>query len=79
MQQAIQFNSTVESGIIRIPEQYIKEMPSNVKVTVTPIVPLNIKIGANAKAGMLTGANFSALKIDTSNWTFDREEANERS
>jgi len=78
MQQAIQFDTIVESGIIRIPEQYIKSVPSTVKVTVAPLSEPTIKIGAKSKAGMLSAADFSALKIDTSNWKFNREEANER-
>ncbi|MCL2426113.1 MAG: hypothetical protein FWD05_07225 [Oscillospiraceae bacterium] len=78
MQQAIQFDTIVERGIIRIPEQYVEVIPLTVKVTVSPIIPPNIRPGAKAKAGMLNATNFSALKIDTNGWRFDREEANER-
>ena len=78
MQQAIQFDTVVERGIIRIPEQYLKEIPSTVKVTVTLLNEPIIKIGVNSGAGMLSSDDFSALKIDTSNWKFNREEANER-
>jgi len=78
MRQAIQFDTVVERGIIRIPEQYIQELPSTVKVTVAPLNEPIIKIGAKSGAGMLSVDDFSALKIDTSNWKFNREEANER-
>jgi hypothetical protein len=30
------------------------------------------------KAGVLSSSDFSALKIDTRDWKFNREEANER-
>ena len=78
MQQAIQFDTIIERGVIRIPEQYIEIIPSTAKVTVSPINEPVIKIGVKSKAGMLSADDFSALKIDTSNWKFNREEANER-
>jgi len=78
MQQAIQFVTIVESGIIRIPDQYVMSVPSAVKVTVEPVGKPSIKVGVKSKAGEITDADFSALKVDTKNWKFDREEANER-
>jgi len=53
-------------------------IPTTEKVTVAQIGISNIIAGAKSKAGMLTSSNFSALKIDTSDWSFDREKANER-
>ena len=78
MQQVIQFETIVERGIIRIPDQYITSFPSAVKVTVAPVNKPSIKIGAKSKAGEIDSADFSALKIDTMSWRFNREEANER-
>jgi len=78
MQQAIQFETVIESGVIRIPEQYIKTVPAVVQVTLAPVSGTSIKRGAQSQAGILSPDNFLALKIDTSNWRFDREEANER-
>ena len=78
MQQAISFDTIIESGIIRIPEQYIKAIPSSVKVTVAPNVKPKIKHGANSGVGVLSETSFCALKINTSDFKFDREEANER-
>ena len=78
MQHAIQFETIIESGIIRIPEQYIKKVPAAVKVTLAPAKTSNIIVGARAKAGALSSNDFSALKIDTQGWRFSREEANER-
>ena len=62
MQQVIQFETIVERGIIRIPDQYITSFPSAVKVTVAPVNKPSIKIGAKSKAGEIDSADFSALK-----------------
>ena len=78
MQQTIQFETTVESGFIRIPEQYIKTIPVAVKVTLAPVNDSRVVFGTKSKAGALSGSDFSALKIDTREWSCDREEANER-
>jgi len=78
MQHAIQFETIIESGIIRVPEQFIKKIPKSVKVTLTPVSSSNIIVGARSKAGTLSSDDFSALKIDTQGWQFSREEANER-
>jgi len=39
MGEAIQFETIIESGIIRIPEKYIKTIPAAVKVTLIPAIP----------------------------------------
>jgi hypothetical protein len=78
MQEAIQFDATVESGIIRIPERYVKTIPTTVKVTLAPANEPKIKKGARAGAGELLPSDFSAMKINTKGWKFNREEANER-
>ena len=78
MQQSIQFETIIESGIIRIPEEYAKTISSAVKVTLAPVSEAFIIEGSKSKAGMLSEDSFSAMKIDTRNWKFDREEANAR-
>jgi len=78
MQQYIQFETIIKSGLIRIPEQYIKKISTAVKVTLTPANGPHIKMGTKSKAGMLSLDDFSTLKIDTEGWKFNREEANER-
>jgi len=78
MQNFIEFETNVESGVIRIPEQYVKTIPATVKVTLAPVNETRIKAGLKSKAGALSLSDFSALKIDTLGWKFDREEANER-
>jgi len=78
MQQAIQFETVIDSGIIRIPDQYIKTVPPFAKVTIAPGNSSRIKIGRKSKAGELSLNSFSCMKIDTRDWKFNREEANER-
>jgi len=78
MHQHIQFETIIESGVIRIPEQYIKTVSEAVKVTLAPVSEPEIKAEAKSKAGMLSSDGFRALSINTRNWKFNREEANER-
>ena len=78
MEQVIHFETTVERGMIRIPEQYIRIVPAAVRVTLAPIKDPRIVEGCRAEAGALSIDNFLALSIDTRNWKFIREEANER-
>ena len=79
MQRAIQFETVVESGIIRVPEEYANTISAAVKVTLAPLSnPPHIKVGVKSEAGILSSDDFNALKIDTKNWKFNREEANER-
>ncbi len=78
MQHAIQFETVVERGVIRIPDQYIKALPAAVRVTLAPAGDPRIKRGSKSQAGALSVGDFSALKIDTRGFRFDREEANER-
>ena len=68
--QAYEFSSVVEgNGIIRIPEQYLRNISSPVKV----IVFTNDEIQSSVKR-----KHFSAIKIRTKGFKFDRDDANER-
>jgi hypothetical protein len=78
MQQTIQFETVVESGVIRIPKQYVHTIPAAVKVTLAPVSGPRVMIGKKSSAGALSSDDFSALAIDTRGWAFDREDANER-
>ncbi|MCL1875957.1 MAG: hypothetical protein FWF87_06850 [Synergistaceae bacterium] len=71
----IQFESVVEGNIIRIPEQYIGQIPTVVAVTIVDIERprLNRRIRKE-----LPDINDFPAVFDTSGWKFDREEANER-
>ena len=73
----IQFESVVEGNIIRIPEEYINQIPD--KVTVIFADKNSPQFRPKAKKEKPASIEeFSDLKLDTSNWKFDREEANER-
>jgi hypothetical protein len=78
MHGSIQFETIVESGLIRIPKHYIETIPAAVKVTLAPINEPRVRPGAKSGAGTLSFDDFSAFKIDTRAWKFNREEANER-
>jgi hypothetical protein len=68
--QTYEFSSVVEdNGIIRIPEQYLHDISSHVKV----IVFTNDEIQSNCKR-----KHFFAIKIKTKGFKFDRNDANER-
>ncbi|MDR2481256.1 MAG: hypothetical protein LBD07_03065 [Spirochaetaceae bacterium] len=65
-----EFNSVVEdNGIIRIPEQYLHGISSPVKVIV--LADDDVRDSGKRK-------HFSAMKIRTKGFTFNRDEANER-
>jgi len=72
----IQFDSVVNDGVIRIPEQYKNLLMQGIHVTV--FAHPAIEIVDKTKAGSLSEDDFSEMKLDTRGWKFDREEANER-
>jgi hypothetical protein len=74
----IQFEATVENNIIRIPEEYMDVVHSGAKVTVHSNEDLNYPVNCRPEAGALLPDDFTALRIDTRGFKFDREEANER-
>jgi hypothetical protein len=66
--QAYEFNSVVEEeGIIHIPEQYLVKISSPVKIIIL----------ANEDTLQNNNKHFSAMKIKTKGFKFDRELANE--
>ena len=65
--QTIEFNSVISDGVIPIPEKYRGSLSSSVRV----IVMANDTAVPESK-------NFSAMKLKTKNFKFNREEANER-
>ena len=73
----IQFESAVEGNLIRIPEQYIDKIPTRVAVTLVDVEKPRFRPKTKMEKPSSI-EEFSELKLDTSNWKFDREEANER-
>ena len=69
MLQAYEFSSVIEDrGIIKIPEQYLENITSPVKIIIL----------TRGKAPVRGKKHFSAMKIKTHGFRFDRNEANER-
>ncbi|MDR1780749.1 MAG: hypothetical protein LBR50_08490 [Tannerella sp.] len=68
--QAYEFNTVVRDGIIRIPKQYIGRQLSSVRV----IIMDNTDIPDFQPSKQ----RFSAMKLKTKGFKFNREEANER-
>ena len=66
--QAYEFNSIVEGGVIKIPEEYKEKISSPVKVIIL----------SDGKSDTTKRKIFSAIKLNTKNYKFDREEANAR-
>ena len=78
MQKPIQFETVIENGVIQVPAEFLGKIPSVVKVILSPVAYEKIKFAPNGGPGEFSPDSFSALKIDTRDWKFDREEANER-
>ena len=71
--QTYEFSSVVEgNGIIRIPEQYLRNISSPVKVIVFTEDTIQRSISSGKRK------HFSAIKIRTKGFKFDRDDANER-
>jgi ribosomal protein L31E len=67
--QTYEFNTIIHDGIIRIPKQYLDKQLSSIKVIIFP----NIN-----DTNMERGKKFTAMKLKTKGFKFNREEANER-
>ena len=66
--QTYEFNSIIESeGVIHIPKQYLGEISSSVKIILI----------ANETPAQNTRKHFSAIKLKTKGFKFNRETANE--
>jgi len=67
--QAYEFSSVVEEkGIIQIPEQYLQNITS----------PVRIILLTNEKTPVDNKKRFSAMRLKTKGFKFDRDAANER-
>jgi len=66
--QAYEFSSIIEEGVIHIPKQYVGKISSPVKIILL----------TNEENTQKKTKYFSALKLKTKGFKFDREMANER-
>jgi hypothetical protein len=74
----VQFESVVEDNLIRIPEKYSGMVSSGTKVMVCSSDSFKEPATHRVGAGALLPDDFTAFRIDTRGFKFDREEANER-
>ncbi|MCL2344039.1 MAG: hypothetical protein FWC62_09140 [Firmicutes bacterium] len=72
--EAYEFQTAVNDGIIRIPAEYRNKVSNRVKVILLSEKPTEQSKGPSDKAE----PTFSAMKLDTRGFVFNREEANER-
>jgi len=68
--QAYEFDTVVRDGIIRIPSQYIGRQLSSVRVIIID--------SANKPDIQPQKQRFSAMRLKTKGFKFNRDEANER-
>jgi hypothetical protein len=68
--QSYEFNAVVHNGIIRVPKQYLGKQISMAKVILLPDTPATLISNRKNK--------FTAMKLKTVGFKFNREEANER-
>jgi len=66
--QAVEFNATIENGMIPIPHEYKDSVAENVRVIVYPV----------SNAEKYKKKKIYSIGIDMTGYKFDREEANER-
>ena len=74
----IQFESTIVEGLIKIPEQYIDEIPVSVIVTLERKETCKLGYKPKTKPWPKSIEELGQLGLDTSGWKFSRDEANER-
>lgn len=68
--QAIEFVTTKEKGMIKIPKEYLDLLSNEFRVIIL-VDPIKKKKQRKKKL-------FSSVKIDTKGFKFNRDEANER-
>ena len=66
--QAVEFNATVENGVIPIPRRYLKRVADKVRVIVL----------SEVSAEKPKKKKIYSIGIDMTGFQFNREEANER-
>lgn len=65
---AIEFNTKIDRGLIKIPEQYLGKLGNQVKVIIL----------TNQQEERKSTSKFTTLGVNTKGYKFDRETANER-
>ena len=66
---AVEFDAKIDSGIIKIPDKYMKRLGSKVKVII---------LTGETREELRASHSFNSIAIKTKGFKFDREAANER-
>ncbi|MDR1812503.1 MAG: hypothetical protein LBQ87_06735 [Candidatus Fibromonas sp.] len=76
--QAVEFETEIVNDTICIPQEYKGNLPHKARVIIMDSIFSNPYIVHTRKKGTITSNDFKSIKINTSNFRFNREEANER-
>jgi len=76
--QAVEFETEIVNDTICIPQEYKGNLPHKARVIIIDSIFSNPYIVRTRKKRSITSNDFKSIKIDTSNFKFNREEANER-
>jgi hypothetical protein len=76
--QTVEFETEIINDTICIPQEYRKKFLHKAKVIITDSNFSSSYIVRTKKKNIVTPNDFKSVKIDTRNFKFNREEANER-
>jgi hypothetical protein len=76
--QAVEFETEIINDVICIPQEYKGSLPRKARIIVMDNIFSNPHIIRTKKKKTVTSNDFESIKIDTSNFKFNRDEANER-
>jgi len=76
--QAVEFETEIVNDTICIPQEYKGNIPHKARVIIMDSIFSNSCIIHTRKKRNVTESDFKSIKIDTRNFKFNREEANER-
>jgi hypothetical protein len=76
--QTVEFETEIINDTICIPQEYRNNLPHKAKVIIMDSIISNPYIVRTKQKNTVTSNDFKCVKIDTCNFKFNREEANER-
>jgi len=76
--QAVEFETEIVNDTICIPQEYKGSLPHKARIIIMDSLFSNPYIARTKKKDTITEDDFKSIKISTSNFKFNREEANER-
>ncbi|MDR0518206.1 MAG: hypothetical protein LBH25_14320 [Fibromonadaceae bacterium] len=76
--QAVEFETEIINDTICIPQEYKGSLPRKVRIIIMDNLFSNPYIIHTKKKKAVASSDFESIKIDTSKFKFNRDEANER-